>query len=83
MRNTIPSWAESKLMLEAGVMGIRLARLNNFPELTEDEIELLNKLVYKRVEKLDKIKSKKQLNKLFNSNEFRNIVYQELGTIYE
>lgn len=83
MRNNIPSWAESKLMLEAGIMGIRIARLNDFPELTTDDVELLNKLVYRRVEKLEKIKSKKKLNELINSNEFRNIVYQELGTIYE
>jgi len=83
MRNTIPSWALSPLMLEAGIMGIKLARLNNFPELTQDDLELLSKLVSDRVEKLEKIKSKKKLNELIKSNEFRNIVYQELGTIYE
>lgn len=82
----LPSWALSPLMLEAGVMGIKLARLNNFPELTQDDLELLSKLVSDRVEKsynYDEVNSKKKLNELIKSNEFRNIVYQELGTIYE
>lgn len=82
----LPQWSRPLILKEAGVHGIRLARLNGFPELTDDEVELVSKLVFKRVDKIhrdDKIKSKKKLKTLFNSIDFDKIVYEELLTVYE
>ena len=75
----IPNWAVVPVMTEAIIHANKLVELNNFQKLTNKQQQQLASLVVKRV---DKIKSKKQLNNLINSTTFDQIVYQELATVY-